>query len=165
MKKQLIIMGIVLLIGTNIATLLYYRSNVKVVEKVVTVINEMPCGLVEKSTAQPGLKSCKEAQGDFDDSPYISSSSAEAYSDGQTHREIRDTPKENKETAEKTTLTSEPNSYAHEGVFYDDRDQNNALDIDDIPMPELPLCNRDFEVESNDGGFENVALPQLPTIN
>jgi len=45
--------------------------------------------------------------------------------------------------------------------------QNRYTDIADetIPIPQLPLCDTDFEGDVNVGGSEDILLPQLPDIS
>jgi len=39
---------------------------------------------------------------------------------------------------------------------------NESVHDDDIPIPQLPLFDTDYDIAGDDGGIENVLLPSLP---
>jgi len=39
---------------------------------------------------------------------------------------------------------------------------NNPIHDDDIPVPQLPLFDTDYDIAGDDGGIENVSIPSVP---
>ncbi|MBU4376028.1 MAG: hypothetical protein KKD29_00955 [Candidatus Omnitrophica bacterium] len=184
MKKNWIkIILIAIFVVTNVATFIFAQGKIKIVEKIVTIYKEigtknaaLPVDAGQKKTevAFAGSGALKKTTLNFNDADYLIDSK-ESEETGRTQNKeggmVKDSASQD-EPDKKVTATLSPSDTQEFYDFSSDYEvysepSAEAVRVagESIPIPQLPLFDTDFESSVDVGGYEDIALPQLPDLS
>lgn len=186
MKKNWILPIVAIFIAANVATYLFVQGRVKIVEKVVTIYKDAKDALVPEKSGKIdtienkvnqalSLKTTRKPEIDFNDTDYlIESTESSALSSPDTPK--TDTKIDSASSTEEKTkpvLTSAPNKDNSDNNLantqtessYSSNTPSQVAADENIPMPQLPLIDSDFENDTDTVISNGIQLPQLPDIS
>lgn len=182
-KKSTIILLVAVFISGNAAALLFAHGRTKIVEKVVTVYKNAAAEEAKEGTQLAADKvgvlsakgvEAKKSVADFNDADYLdignSGDSEPAAVQTEATADAAINNGQEKQEEPKTAPTG------HQGISGggaanltylngNDTGEVSRMADENIPVPQLPLFDTDFESSVDSGGRSDILMPELPDIS